>query len=170
MPATTGAVKQASPQIAAHKLLISQHLCCRTSAQPAINISHSCFFSPSFPCHPLFQLPEGKAKEQKDRAGNGPGIGIYTVEKNGGFGWWGWFQGFSVKIWIAQEALKRITAHTATALLFILCRVSSSPLEKYLLVWASVQQSLQPIFTKMVALACTLCASTIFYFFSDQAT
>lgn len=129
--------------------------------------AHSCFFSPSFPCHPPFQLPKGKAKEQKDPAGNRPGTGIYTLEKNGSSGRQGWLEGLSVHMWIAQAALSRIPAQTAAQLPFILCTVSSSPSEKHSPVGASVQQPLQPSYTKLVALAHTLLC-TGFYLSSAQ--
>lgn len=124
-------------------------------------------FSPSFPCHPPFQLPEGKAKEQKDHAGNRPGTGIYTLEKTGSSGWQGWLEGLSVHMRIAQAALSRITAQTAAGLPSVLCTVSSSPSEKHSPVGASVQQPLQLSYTQLVVLAHIL-LWTGFYFSSAQ--
>lgn len=177
---TTGAAKQVLPHQQLKAPHASAHLLwniCTTSHRPLRlpithlgpggAAAHSCFFSPSFPCHPPFQLPEGKVKEQKDPAGNRPGTGIYTLEKNGSSGRQGWLEGLSVHMWIAQAALSRIPAQTAAQLPFILCTVSSSPSEKHSPVGASVQQPLQPSYTKLVALAHTLLC-TGFYLSSAQ--
>lgn len=85
MPGTAGAAKQASPQIAAHKPFISQHVCCGMSAQPAINVSCCQLYvwtleeqhipassAPPFPATPSSSSQKAKQRSRKTTLGMDP--------------------------------------------------------------------------------------------------